>query len=199
MLGCVRRPRRMRKRRVPDLTGKCSGNLTVIGRAAAPSGGNPKHTVWWECSCSCDGKSVIWHTHYFIRSRRPSCGCAMQRGKRLGVTTDSAFNAIIRAYKQGASLSERVWNLSDSQAEKLFKGNCTYCNAAPCTVKRAISGKTFTYNGIDRLDNNIGYVPENCVSCCRRCNYAKSTHSVDNFLAWVASVYKHTNRAKGDK
>lgn len=29
------------------------------------------------------------------------------------------------------------------------------------------------YN-LDRKDNNIGYTKDNCVVCCKRCNYAKS-------------------------
>lgn len=39
---------------------------------------------------------------------------------------------------------------------------CFYCD------------KTYDILTIDRVDNNLGYIKENCVVACRRCNYIKS-------------------------
>lgn len=36
--------------------------------------------------------------------------------------------------------------------------------------------------GIDRIDNSIGYISNNIVSCCKVCNVMKNKYSVDNFL-----------------
>jgi len=47
------------------------------------------------------------------------------------------------------------------------------------------------YNGIDRLDNDLGYVPGNVVSACGRCNKAKLTMPVGDVLAWVKAVYEN--------
>jgi 5-methylcytosine-specific restriction endonuclease McrA len=30
--------------------------------------------------------------------------------------------------------------------------------------------------GIDRVDNSIGYTPDNCVPCCTQCNRIKLDH-----------------------
>ena len=47
------------------------------------------------------------------------------------------------------------------------------------------------HNGIDRVDNSKGYHPENCVPCCKTCNIAKQSMSVEEFLAWARRVIGH--------
>lgn len=49
----------------------------------------------------------------------------------------------------------------------------------------------FTYNGIDRLNNDEGYTVENTVTCCSVCNRAKHTMGFEAFRAWIARVYTH--------
>ena len=48
----------------------------------------------------------------------------------------------------------------------------------------------FIYNGIDRLDNNEGYLPSNVVTCCKICNRAKHSLTVVEFLEWVRDISK---------
>lgn len=68
---------------------------------------------------------------------------------------------------------------------------CTYCGAPPknrVPLPRS-TGKTtdsfiFLYQGIDRKDNALGYVPGNCVPCCGKCNSIKGKYlSHDEMLA----------------
>jgi len=46
----------------------------------------------------------------------------------------------------------------------------------------------FTYNGIDRIDSDGGYTPDNIVACCKKCNIAKSDMTTDDFLAWIRRI-----------
>ena len=39
-------------------------------------------------------------------------------------------------------------------------------------------------NGIDRIDNQIGYIKENCVPACKHCNYVKGDLSLEDFNVW---------------
>jgi hypothetical protein len=39
-------------------------------------------------------------------------------------------------------------------------------------------------NGIDRIDNEIGYQSDNCVPCCKHCNYVKGNLSNEDFNTW---------------
>lgn len=59
----------------------------------------------------------------------------------------------------------------------LILANCAYCGAAPNPV-----------NGVDRVDNSIGYTVKNSVTACSICNYAKRTMSVAEFLGWAQRV-----------
>ena len=35
---------------------------------------------------------------------------------------------------------------------------------------------------IDRIDSNIGHIQDNCVGCCRGCNYAKGAADLATFI-----------------
>lgn len=45
-------------------------------------------------------------------------------------------------------------------------------------------------NGIDRLDSNIGYNIENCVTCCKQCNIMKNVWSEKDFLNKIKEIYE---------
>jgi len=72
-------------------------------------------------------------------------------------------------YKYAARNDGRVFELTLKQFTKLFLLNCHYCN---------ISGK----GGIDRKNNNIGYIIKNCVPCCPKCNISKFTMNYKDFI-----------------
>lgn len=46
-------------------------------------------------------------------------------------------------------------------------------------------------NGIDRIDSEKGYEKDNCVPCCKHCNYVKGNLSAENFWTWVKRFVKH--------
>ena len=65
----------------------------------------------------------------------------------------------------------------------------------PCHYCNIIQERGF--NGIDRLDSNIGYVTDNCVSCCKTCNYMKCSLSVDVFLKRIEHILTYNNKITG--
>lgn len=60
------------------------------------------------------------------------------------------------------------------------------------TVKRCVNGINKS-NGIDRVDNEIGYIYENCVCCCKVCNTMKMNLSVYEFLNHISKIFKYNN------
>ncbi len=64
------------------------------------------------------------------------------------------------------------WGLTLEEFYKLSQSNCTYCGCEPMNTCR----KVFTYNGIDRKDNQKGYSRGNSVPCCGVCNSIKGAH-----------------------
>jgi len=49
----------------------------------------------------------------------------------------------------------------------------------------------FKYNGVDRVDNTVGYTLDNCVSCCKICNNSKATLTLDEWKDWIERVHKY--------
>lgn len=84
----------------------------------------------------------------------------------------------LAVYKKAAAMRGYDFELTDEEADLLFKSPCHYCGL------RAPN----RFNGIDRVVNKAGYVPGNVVACCRWCNLAKGSRPVEEFLTWLRWV-----------
>ena len=109
----------------------------------------------------------------------------------------SSLPNLFSSYKQRAIGHGKPFGLSESQFADLVMGDCNYCGAKPSNYIRSFHPQTnkkyeLTYNGIDRVNNDMGYVAGNCVTCCKNCNLAKRAMSKDEFLNWVGNVYRHS-------
>lgn len=69
--------------------------------------------------------------------------------------------------KHSAKVRELEFSLSFDEYSNIIKNKCYYCDDKLSST-REIAGF-----GIDRLNNNIGYEINNCVSCCSFCNKLK--------------------------
>ncbi len=45
--------------------------------------------------------------------------------------------------------------------------------------------------GIDRIDSTIGYVDDNVMPCCHKCNMMKYTHSIEDFKMHIEKIHRH--------
>lgn len=171
----------------PDLIGRVFGKLKVV-----ESAGIRKQYSIWKCSCTCGGEKYA-RTNDLYTGRVRSCGCLRpgywKNGHNLLQPGDAVRNTIIRAYKDNAKKHGFVWGLSLDEAIKLFSSNCYYCNCPPSRTRTRQNRKgSFTYNGLDRKDNAIGYVINNVVPCCTVCNFKKGSTSHDDFISWIKSI-----------
>lgn len=100
---------------------------------------------------------------------------------------NSAFLFLFDVYKKSAIKRKYEFNLDINTFYELTQNTCAYCGSIPQQIK--IRNKyTFKYNGIDRINNTIGYVIDNVTSCCKICNKMKRDLSVDEFYDWINSV-----------
>ena len=97
--------------------------------------------------------------------------------------TEAAKNRVIQSYKRSATKQGLDWDISEETLNILFNDDCYYCGAPPSNVSKSKNGD-YVYQGIDRLDNTQGYTETNCISSCKRCNYAKSNMDEKEFLNW---------------
>lgn len=104
----------------------------------------------------------------------------------------SGFTAIWHAYLRGAKERNYEFTLTKEEFRKLTKENCWYCGKKPSGIKQYKGCRDYyLYNGIDRVDNDKGYVIENCMPCCKTCNYMKSTLPADMFINHVRKIVEN--------
>jgi hypothetical protein len=103
---------------------------------------------------------------------------------------DSVFNRIATRYYACYRIGAKRRNIEFSISKETFKDlcgkSCHYCGSLEVR-KTCCSGLVYCakFNGIDRVDNNLGYIDSNCVSCCPTCNYAKRELSYNKFKKWI--------------
>jgi hypothetical protein len=74
--------------------------------------------------------------------------------------------------------------------------NCTYCGSRPVTESYSMSKfrnkelSLYKYNGLDRINNKLGYEKNNIVPCCAMCNRMKLDHKVEEFKKHINKIYK---------
>ena len=148
--------------------------------------GKQNHESTWLCSCSCGGEAIVRRGN-LLGGNTKSCGCSR---KKLP-DGEALFREIYAKYKRNATKRGRRFTLSMDETKALMKKNCNYCGAEPSN-RAARGGQTpFIYNGLDRYDNRSGYVIDNVVPCCSKCNVSKRHYTVEEFLGWIELVYHH--------
>lgn len=169
-----------------NLTGRRFGRLTVLGEAPNRKRG---YSLWFvQCDCGSAMKVVISTNLTKTVRGTKSCGCLTRNA--LG---EAARNRIFHDYKNNAKKRGLLWNLADSYFIQLIQSNCHYCGRIPASISHPSesSNGTFTYNGIDRIDNHLGYIDGNVVPCCKICNWAKGKQSHAEFVAWVTDLCQY--------
>lgn len=101
----------------------------------------------------------------------------------------SAFNSIYNQYKSGSKRRGYSFNLTKEEFKILIDRGCSYCGAPP-SRERKTGGGSYFYNGIDRLDNSIGYEKGNCITICTKCNFFKGTMNSEEFLELINIISK---------
>jgi len=157
----------------------------------------------YRCQCDC-GKKTIARSSDLKTGRHASCGCLAKEKMALRNFKEgfqALKNEIYKGYKKSAEKRGYAFELTKEEFNELISKNCYYCGVEPLTnwygTKRTIiDTSSFKYNGVDRVENSIGYTTENCVSCCKWCNNAKNAMDKENFLEWVTRVYTFQNKDK---
>jgi hypothetical protein len=169
-----------------SIVGDVFGNLTVVCKSEKR---NPnKRAVYWDCICKC-GKQVSVETNALRSGHTVSCGCVRREVAQIewGV---ASFNQILCSYKRGAKKRNLEFTLTKDEFYSLVTKNCYYCNSEPLQVRKSKTNSgDFMYNGIDRVDSKKGYILDNVVSCCGRCNVAKMAMSQSDFFEWAIRIH----------
>lgn len=176
-----------------NLSGKKFNKLKIIKPIQREIGERTKYL----CLCDC-GNEVIVDGSKIKNNHTKSCGCIRNevdygKGRRLA-SGEASRNSLINSYKYNSKNKGIKFELSDEEMILMFESNCYYCGREPymATQRKGCYG-AYIYNGIDRLNNdpNIGYITNNTVSCCTKCNYIKNKLNYDEFIKWISEVYNN--------
>lgn len=128
----------------------------------------------------------------------------MPRGKHGSFSSPQEYGLYIlrSSYKSNARRKGLAFELTAEDIEYIVSLTCEYCGAEPqkrssfkhITNKKiqvAMEGQHYYANGIDRVDNQVGYTLENCVPCCSACNSAKGSMPVGEWLNLIDRIYAH--------
>ncbi len=182
-----------------DYTGQRRGKL-YIEKCLIPSDSFRNQWGLWLCKCECG--NIIEVKGESLKSRgRNSCGClrsevamkfSQQRRRPNTLTYNIQYGTFKMRCKQinSPSLSKEEW-LSIVLQPCYYCGDIdtrngimnSYLKENNITItKEQMSLYNKNMNGIDRVDNAIGYELSNCVPCCTICNRMKSNHQQEEFI-----------------
>jgi hypothetical protein len=191
--GCDR-PDYVRPLIITDLKDRIFGELTAIRMVKKPKG--RKNGTYWLCRCSC-GKDDIIRSNELIDGEVELCGeCRKKKNHDAFCYSTklpegvAQFNAVYKNIEHGAKIRGLEFSLTKDEVRNLIFKNCHYCNSSPSNVSTGYSGSC-VYNGLDRVNPNKGYILDNVVPCCYKCNVAKWDMQENEFFDWISKTYNY--------
>ena len=178
-------------RPVVDRIGQRFGMLTVISFA-----GTADDHAQWLCRCDC-GREIVRGGAPLLNSG--SCGCqltdaggrsAPKAGRSPG---EAARWHVLRQYEKNAESRGHAWELTEEDFDRLTSSDCFYCGLPPSNgfTTGKYAGAGFVYSGIDRVNNDLGYIAGNVLPCCAICNISKRARTFDDFMEWIGRLVAH--------
>lgn len=147
--------------KLEDLTGKRFGRLTVVELDKY----SPKsHGTRWLCKCDC-GKQKTVLASCLKRGLTTSCGCfsSEQKSKR---TKTHGFGNRDRLYRIWSNMKSRCYSQADRNFKRYGARGIDICQEWRTDFLKfqewAVANGYQDRLSIDRIDNNMGYSPDNC-------------------------------------
>jgi ribosomal protein S27E len=173
-----------------DLHGRRFGMLSVVSETEHPSARSH-----WRCLCDC-GQETTVQTANLTSGHTRSCGC-YGRNKNLLPDSIGGFNRLLDKYKRRARKEGRDFQITAAEFREITQQSCAYCGVPTTRISAAKTAgnhdqHAYIYNGVDRVDNALGYVRGNCAPCCVRCNRMKRDMSLTDFLEHIRRIAAFT-------
>jgi len=105
---------------------------------------------------------------------------------------ESCYYKLYRKYQTSAKERNHTFNLTEEEFFHLLQQPCHYCGKEPYQIVTNNYNST-TYNGIDRVNNGVGYEIENVVSCCGVCNVMKQSLTEEEFFSHIKQIIANCN------
>lgn len=160
-----------------------NGIVIIDGPFTQPGQKNRKYLV--RCS-GCGEESLKWSNS--IKNLVYGCKKCYDKSMRRSDQRPAQIRAFlsVRSNAKARGLSVEI---SLEEYIEIASRDCAYCGARPTIKTPSKSWQSVTYlNGIDRIDNNVGYTVGNCAPCCAQCNWAKKDLTQKEFVLWANRI-----------
>lgn len=174
------------------------GSLTIIKQYNDISScGSKVIKIDYKCDCGYIGINKRIGS---VKRQKICLSCKRKNKFKILLNGETAFNTLFSNYKKSTKLRGYLFDLTEEEFRKFTKQRCFYCGREPDKVMKTnrCNGE-YLYNGIDRMDNTKGYSLENSVPCCKFCNLTKNDTPFIEFINWIRTVYKNTEKLDVDK
>lgn len=146
-------------------------------------------------TCNCGVKFTMNKSNSFVSENQYACFNCKRTG-RLAPYVGERY--VFRRVRSDAATAGREFSIDFDWFVKVCHMPCQYCGRADINSARVPSKRSgevliehFRYNGLDRINNYIGYVQFNCVPSCIICNRAKNSMSYADFMTWIKTVVEY--------
>lgn len=169
-----------------DETGNRYGSLLVLHRTKTSH--SSITNAAWLCLCDCGQTTRVIGSQ--LRAGK-STGCLSCSNSIYSSVDIALTKNIFHKYLNSANKRQIDFQLLESDVADLIRQSCFYCGSPPNNKQKIRKNTIVKYSGIDRRDNSIGYILDNCVPCCKICNTAKLDLSEDQFISHIKKIQKH--------
>lgn len=160
--------------------------LEILNYKKSEGHTKPRVKVFWECQCDCGNICIKGNDVLNNKKRGFSCGCFVKERileTKLKTDEEHRYAALMQArarYRIEAKHRGYEFNLTPDQFINIVNKPCYYCGMENSQYfTHYITKIKHSFSGIDRVDNRKGYVENNIVSCCKKCNTKKNSIDPD--------------------
>ena len=153
----------------------CDNNITTIGldRKNNSYGYNVSNIV--SCCSICNRVKLDMSQKQWFKYLKNLTDYYKNKNIQKIQLNESKIKEKYRKYKYRAKNKKIEFNLTFEEFKNIICCSCKYCGSVEKLT-------------IDRVINSIGYIKNNCVSCCLYCNSGKRNILYDDFIKWIEKV-----------